>query len=49
MPNLHQASKIENYRTVLERITSWDDFLLENSALTGCRGQPLDQAKRDAF
>ena len=33
MPNLHQVSKIEEYRTVLKEITNWDDFLLENSGL----------------
>ncbi|MFC2054680.1 hypothetical protein ACFLV7_10380 [Chloroflexota bacterium] len=30
-------SKIEEYRTVLEEITNWDDFLLENSGLPGRR------------
>jgi hypothetical protein len=35
VPNLHQVSKIEEYRTVLKEITNWDDFLLENSGLPG--------------
>jgi hypothetical protein len=30
-------SKIDEYRTVLEEITNWDDFLLENSGLPGHR------------
>ena len=48
-PNLHQASKIENYRTELESITNWEDFLLENSGLPGHRGPHLDQVKRDGW
>jgi len=42
-------SRIEEYRTVLEEITNWDDFLLENSGLPGRQGPRLDQAKWDAF